>query len=75
MLTFQNSDARAVVQQNLGDAAGSEVAHLDFLPFPELTSAVQDDLSFLRAQKTIPDGVGLSGWVYEVETGKVKKVA
>ena len=75
MLTFQNADARAVVQKNLGDAAGQEVAGLDFLPFPELTAAVKEDLAFLRSQETIPDSVQLSGWVYEVETGAVKKVA
>lgn len=75
MLTFQNQDARAVVQQNLGDTAAQEVADLDFLPFPELTAAVKDDLAFLRSQNTVPDSISLSGWIYEVETGKVVKVA
>ena len=74
MLTFQNEDARAVVHRNLGEGAAQEVAELDFQPFPDLTTAVQDDVSFLKAQRTIPDNIILSGWIYEVETGKVKKV-
>ena len=75
MLTFQNQDARSVVQNNLGSEAANEVSGLDFLAFPELDSAVKDDIAFLRAQKTIPSSVTISGWIHEVETGKVRRVA
>ncbi|KAL9053241.1 MAG: hypothetical protein Q9162_004908 [Coniocarpon cinnabarinum] len=75
MLTFQNQDARLVIQNNLGVQAAAEVSDLDFLPFPELSEAVKDDIAYLRSQKTIPNTVTISGWVYEVETGKVVKIA
>jgi carbonic anhydrase len=74
MLTFQNSDAHAVVQKNLGAEAAEEIKALDFLPFPELESAVKDDVQFLKGSKAVPDSITISGWLYEVETGKVKQV-
>jgi carbonic anhydrase len=48
---------------------------LDFLPFPELESAVKEDIAFLKGTKLVPDSVTISGWIYEVETGKTRKVA
>lgn len=48
---------------------------LDFLAFPELESAVKKDIAFLKSSKLVPDSVAISGWVYEVETGKTKRVA
>jgi len=74
MLTFTNEDARGVVEKNLGKEAVQELGHLDFLPFSELESAVEDDVSYLKNSKLVPDSVTISGWVYEVETGKTKKV-
>lgn len=74
MLTFKNEDAKAVVKQNLGGQAASEVDSLDFLPFPALDDAVKSDVQFIKSQKTIPDSITVSGWVYEVETGKVRQV-
>jgi carbonic anhydrase len=74
MLTFQNSDAHAVVHKNLGAEAADEIKGLDFLPFPELEQGVKDDVAFIKASKVVPDSVTVTGWVYEVETGKVKEV-
>lgn len=48
--------------------------NLDFLPFPELEKAVEDDVAFLKASKLVPDSVTISGWVYEVESGKTRRV-
>jgi len=74
MLTFQNADAHAVVAKNLGDKAAEAIKGLDFLPFPELEQGVKDDIAFLKASEAVPEGVTITGWVYEVETGKVNKV-
>lgn len=74
MLTFQNENAHAVVEKNLGAAAQQELSGLDFQPFPDLEKAVEDDVKYLKASKAIPDSVIISGWVYEVETGKVNQV-
>ena len=74
MLTFQNSDARGLVEKNLGSDAGREVANLDFLPFPELERAVKDDVAYLKSNPTVAKDAALTGWIYEVETGKVRQV-
>lgn len=74
MLTFNNQDAHVVVEKNLGAAAQQELSDLDFQPFPNLDKAVEDDVGYLKASKAIPDSVNISGWVYEVESGKVKQV-
>jgi len=74
MLTFKNEDAHAIVHKNLGEEAAKELHDLDFLPFSDLEEAVRHDVSFLKLSKAIPDSVTISGWVYEVETGKVREV-
>jgi len=83
MLTFKNDDAVGIVKKNLGGEALKEIeaAHTgdggfgaEFLPFQDLEKGVKDDLAFLRGSKAVPESVALSGWVYEVETGKVRQV-
>jgi carbonic anhydrase len=74
MLTFQNEDAHAVVHKNLGDEAAAEIKGLDFLPFPELEQAVKDDVEFVKGSKAVSTDAIVTGWVYEVETGKTKQV-
>lgn len=74
MLTFKNEDAHAIAAKNLGADGAKELEGLDFQPFPNLDKAVADDVAWLKASKAIPDSVSISGWVYEVETGKVRSV-
>jgi len=74
MLTFKNEDAYAVVEKNLGVEGKEALGGLDFQPFPDLEKAVESDVSYLKASKAIPEHVTISGWVYEVETGKVRHV-
>lgn len=74
MLTFTNEDAHAVVAQKLGPTAAAEIATLDFLPFGDLDAAVREDVAFLRKQSAVPKEVAVTGWVYDVTTGKVRQV-
>jgi len=76
MLTFTNEVAYGLVEERLGPAAVDELKakNLDFLTFPELEAAVVKDVEFLKASKVVPDSVTISGWVYEVETGKTRRV-
>ncbi len=76
MLTFKNEDATGIVKKGLGEEAHAELKAFggDFLAFPKLEVAVQDDVEFLKKSKLIPDNIKISGWVYEVETGKVRSV-
>ncbi|KAI1370628.1 carbonate dehydratase [Hypoxylon crocopeplum] len=74
MLTFSNEDAHGLVRQNLGSGAAEEIVGLDFLPFGDLEAAVREDVEFLRKSATVPSDITISGWVYEVETGKIRQV-
>lgn len=84
MLSLRRTLGRSRAQRNTcltnGDLCSSEAASelksrkLDFLPFPQLETAVEDDVNFLKSTKLVPDSVTISGWVYEVETGKTRKV-
>ncbi|GAB1314638.1 hypothetical protein MFIFM68171_04848 [Madurella fahalii] len=76
MLTFKNEDAYALVEQRLGAEAVEELRQrkVDFLPFSELEKAVEEDVKLLKASRLVPDDVVISGWVYEVETGRTRRV-
>ncbi|KAH7117139.1 carbonic anhydrase [Dendryphion nanum] len=73
MLTFDNNAARDIVKKNKGDAAAKEVEDLDFLTFPDLEKAVKEDVEWLKG-RAIEEGINFTGWIYEVETGKVRRV-
>jgi carbonic anhydrase len=73
MLTFNNDAARDLVRKQKGDAAAKEVEDIDFLTFSDLEAEVKKDVEWLQS-KAIEDGIRFSGWVYEVETGKAKRV-
>lgn len=47
---------------------------IGFLSIPELEQAVKDDVQLIKDTKLVGDEVVVSGWVYEVETGKTRKV-
>ncbi|KAK6340678.1 hypothetical protein TWF696_009002 [Orbilia brochopaga] len=70
MLTFTNEDAYGIVKKNLGVDASS----IDFLPFSELEQAVKNDVEFLQKSEFVPDTVNISGWIYQVETGKIVSI-
>lgn len=80
MLTFQNSDAYSVVEKNLGKEVLEEIKggtvfkDGDFLPFGDLEEAVRKDVEKVKGSKVVAKGTGVSGWVYEVESGKVRRV-
>ncbi|KAF4921353.1 hypotheticall protein [Colletotrichum viniferum] len=71
-----NEDAYALVDQNLGAGASAELKSrsLDFLPFSDLEEAVKKDIDYIKGTELVPQSVALSGWIYEVETGKTKRV-
>lgn len=73
MLTT-NENIESVIAKNLGAEAAAEVDGVDWLAFGDLEQAVRDDVAFLNKSKAIPDSVVVSGWVFEVESGRVRRV-
>lgn len=70
MLTFSNEDLRAKVKQDLHANAG----RIDFLPFKDLEQSVRDDVATLKASPLIPNTIEISGFIYDVHSGKVLPV-
>ncbi|MBV9691312.1 MAG: carbonic anhydrase [Ktedonobacteraceae bacterium] len=70
MLTFSNDDLRNKVKQELHANADN----IDFLPFSNLEQSVRDDVAFLRSSPLIPENITVSGFIYDVKTGKLLPV-
>ncbi|GCE31853.1 carbonic anhydrase [Dictyobacter alpinus] len=71
MLTFSNADLRTKLQQELHINA----ENIDFLPFSNLEQSVRDDVSYLKDSEFIPKSITVSGYIYDVKTGKLLPVA
>ena len=70
MLTFTNDDLR----KKLADERGVDASTVDFLPFPDLEQSVRDDVATIESSPLLPDGIDVTGWVYDVKTGKTSPV-
>lgn len=76
MLTFSDEQLRSkVIDAHPGDTKVSEAVNdLQFGPFPDLDRSVKDDVAFLKNHPLVLKEGNITGWVYEVETGKVREV-
>ena len=70
MLTFTNDQLR----QRLQDRLGADASGIDFLPFDDLNQSVRDDVATIRTSPLVPDDVVVSGFVYDVRTGRLHRV-
>jgi carbonic anhydrase len=66
MVTFQNSD--------LHSKLGPESESIDFQPFPDAAARVRESVATIESSALLPDSFGATGFVYEVETGKIVPV-
>jgi carbonic anhydrase len=71
MLTFSNEDLRAKLRAE----AGADASEVDFRPFADLEESVRDSVQTIRESALLPDSVGVSGWVYDVRSGRIAEVA
>lgn len=70
MLTFSNDDLRNKLQQDLH----ADASHIDFLPFKGLEQSVRDDVATLKNSPLIPKSIEVSGFIYDVHSGKLLPV-
>jgi len=73
MLTMTSQAMQDHVKGAIPEAS-REVDAIDFGAFPELERSVQDDVEFLKGSPLVLKDIAISGWIYEVETGKVRQV-
>jgi carbonic anhydrase len=71
MLTFSNDDLRAKLRAE----AGADASEVDFRPFVDLEKSVRDSVQTIRESALLPDSLEVSGWVYDVRSGRIAEVA
>ena len=69
MTKFTDSMLRDMIR----DQAGVEV-DMDFLSFEDPEQSARDDVDAIRGTKGFPEGVAVSGHVYDVRTGRLHEV-
>ncbi len=70
MLTFSNEQLRQKLREDMNaDASG-----IDFLPFGNLDESVREDVERIRRSPLIPDDIPVSGFVYDVRSGRLREV-
>ena len=70
MLTFTNDE----LHRKLRDEAGADASDVDFRPFPNVEESVRESLRTVRESQLLPDSLEVSGWVYDVRTGRLAEV-
>ena len=66
MLTFTNAD----VHEKLGPGSES----IDFQPFPDVAERVRESVETIRKHPLLGESFGATGFVYDVETGRIEPV-
>ncbi|KAI8417317.1 hypothetical protein FOFC_03630 [Fusarium oxysporum] len=69
MLTFSDMGLKAKLRKELDQ----DVDHMAFLPFGDLEQSVRDDVAFLKKSPLVLD-VPITGFIYDVKSGKINKV-
>lgn len=69
MLLFTDEVLRGKIRSELGQNAD----HVAFLPFGDLRQSVLDDVKLLKENPLVLD-VPITGYLYEVESGRIVKV-
>jgi len=70
MLTFSNEDLRNKLKQELN----ADAEHVDFLPFKDLEQSVRDDVATIKSSPFIPKNIEVSGFIYDVRSGRLLPV-
>lgn len=70
MLTFTNDQLRDLLRDDLN----ADASEIDFLPFSDLDESVREDMQTIRSSPLIPDDISVSGFVFDVKTGRLREV-
>jgi carbonic anhydrase len=70
MLTLTNDDLRA----RLAEERGSDASDIDFLPSSDSEESVRQDVERVRNSPHIDPSIPVSGYIYDVHTGRLNEV-
>lgn len=63
-----------VLHAKIREATGADVSGDEYLSFSDLDQSLREDVARLRDLKTLPEGVTVAGFVYDVRTGVLREV-
>ena len=55
-------------------ATGADASRMDFLPFRDLDESIRESVRRVRESPFLPDSFGATGLVYDVATGRLRRV-
>lgn len=70
MVTFTNEQLRDKIRQDLG----ADASEIDFLPFRDLEESVRQDVETVRNSPLVLKGITVSGFIYDVHSGRLHEV-
>lgn len=70
MMSFDSEE----FQQVLREETGADAAGIDFLGFSELDDSVREDVERITTCAYMDEGISVSGLVYDVATGRLRRV-
>ena len=70
MVTFKDADLQEKVKKELHSTAD----HIAFLSIAKLEDSVREDVDFLKNSPLLVKDVPVSGWLYDVKTGKLNRI-
>lgn len=62
------------LRERLAAAAGVDASGVDFHAFPRVHDRVRESVRRIRESPLLPDWFGASGFVYDVQTGRLEQV-
>jgi carbonic anhydrase len=71
MVTFSNDQIRELLKND----TGADASAIDFLPFGDLEQSVRDDVETVRSSPLIPNDIPVTGFIYDVRTGRLASVS
>jgi carbonic anhydrase len=69
-VNLSNADLRKKLKQELN----ADAEHVDFLPFKDLEQSVRDDVATIKNSPFIPKNIEVSGFIYDVRSGRLLPV-
>lgn len=70
MLSFTNAE----LQNQLKQETGADASGIDFMPFTDLEESVREDVRRIRESSFIDQTIAVSGFVYDVRSGRLQPV-
>ena len=70
MVTFKDHELQDKIKAELQATAD----HIAFLSITSLEDSIREDVSFLKQSSLLLSDIPITGWLYDVKTGKLNRI-